>query len=354
MTVQKTSNKNKEILNLSDSILSNLEDGDSLEEIVSRCKKLARLRNDGDAIQWFTLELNGYDYSTLPPGVQSADVYPIALSAGRGFQYYNVLTKQNEARFWPESIPSIESLITSSQVSLKNLTPPTNYTPAITKVSDVGFMAGATFLQESYRDVLNAIRIQQGNLTTTINSNKSLLAKIRSHVYDYVLAINLQLKFENITESLFQETKVKVDKKLQQINPEIMKKLVTAYDRLKSENPEEWSQAMSSCRNALEEFADSVFPAQKSKYVTKDKRKLDISDINVKNRLVAYIDNQCKGNTRRLLIARTSDLEMRIHSLEDLLSQGTHKGITKTDVNMCVIETYFLMGSLMEIQKDIA
>ncbi len=342
--------KNKELLDISESILSDLENGKSLEDIVSRCKKIARLRNDETAIKWFSLELNGYEYSNLPVGVQSVDVFPIALSAGRGFQYYNEVTKTNEPRMWPESISSIEATISSNQSALDNLTPPTNYTPVVTKAGDTGFLAGATFVQESYRDVLNAIRIQQNNLTTVINSKKTLLSKIRNSVYDYVLGINLQLKFENITESVFQQTKVKVDKKLQQIDPSIMKKFVAAYDRLGSTNEEEWSQAMSSCRNALKAFVDVVFPAQKDNYTTKDKRSLEVTDIKVKNRLIAYIDKESKGNARKLLVARASDLESRLHSLEDMLSQGTHEGITKNDVSMCIIETYLLIGSLLEIK----
>jgi hypothetical protein len=341
--------KNKELLELSESILSDLENGKSLEDVVSRCKKIARLRNDETAIKWFSLELNGYQYNNLPTGVQSTDVFPIALSAGRGFQYFNETTKTNESRMWPESISSIEATINSNQSALDNLKPPTNYTPAVTKAGDSGFLAGATFVQESYRDVLNAIRIQQNNLVSVINSKKTLLSKIRNAVYDYVLAVNLQLKFENITESIFQQTKIKVDKKLQRIDPNIMKKFVAAYDRLSSTNEEEWSQAMSSCRNALKAFVDAVFPAQKENFITKDKRSLEVTDIKVKNRLIAYIDKKTKGNNRKLLIARVSDLESRLHSLEDMLSQGTHEGITKSDVNMCIIETYFLIGSLLEV-----
>jgi hypothetical protein len=341
--------KNEVMLELSETILSDLEDSKPLEEIISKCKKLARMRNDDSAIKWFSLELNGYEYTSLPQGTQSSEVFPIALSAGRGFQYTNPVTKSNEPRMWPESVSTIEALISSSQVALENLKPPTNYTPAITKGSDTGFLAGATYVQESYRDVLNSIRVQQNTLTSIINSKKALLSKIRNNVYDYVLTLNLQLRFENITESLFQQTKIEVDKQLQELDPDIMKKFVAAYDRLSSKNSEEWSQAMSSCRNALKAFADAVFPAQKKKHKTKDKRELDVSDIKVKNRLIAYIDKQTKGNKRRLLLSRVGDLEKRIHNIENFLSQGTHEGITENDVNMCIIETYLIIGSLLDI-----
>ncbi len=349
MATRTTDKKISEMLKLSETILISIEDGKSLVEILSLCKKLSRLRNDLDALKWFSLELSGYDYTSLPQGVNSDEVYPIALSAGRGFQQINLVTKKNEPRFWGESIPHLEALIISHEVSLSSLVLPTNYTPAITKGSDHGLLAGSTYVQESYRDVLNAIRIQQGTLTTAITSKKSLLAKVRSNIYDYVLAINIQLKFEDITESIFQQTKVKVDKILQQTNPEVMKKFVAAYDRIKSNNSEEWSQAMSSCRNALKAFIDAVSPPSDEPYKTKDNRILEVTDIKVKNRLIAYIDEQTKGNKRKLLIARSADLEKRLHAIEDMLSQGTHDSVSKSDMSMCIIETYFFIASLLDL-----
>ncbi len=67
----KQKNKTEEMLNLSDEILSDLEMGTiPLENIISKCKKLGRMRNDFEAIKWFSLELNGYDKNRIPPEIQ--------------------------------------------------------------------------------------------------------------------------------------------------------------------------------------------------------------------------------------------------------------------------------------------
>jgi hypothetical protein len=92
---------------------------------------------------------------------------------------------------------------------------------------------------EKYQYVLTAIAGQRNALINGITHKKALLTKIKNTVYDYVLNINLQLKFENITESVLQRTKERVDKKLSEICPTAMKKFVAAYERLKSPNPEE-------------------------------------------------------------------------------------------------------------------
>jgi hypothetical protein len=87
---------------------------------------------------------------------------------------------------------------------------------------------------KKYEYVLTAIAGQRNALINGITHKKALLTKIENTGYDYVLNINLQLKFENITESVFQRTKERVDKKLSEICPTAMRKFVAAYERLKS------------------------------------------------------------------------------------------------------------------------
>jgi len=349
MDAKPVSEKNKvqEMLNLSDEILSDLEMGNlSFENIVSECKKLARMRDDFEAIKWFTLELNGYDRKSIPLGIKEEELFGFAKRSGRNVLWTGTNSQKEELRYWTASIPELEVGITANKTKLDNLHPPETYTPAITKSADTGLFAGATFVAETYGHVIAKIRQEQDYLSQQITDSKSLLAKIRNGIYDYVLSINLQLKFENITESIFQQTKEIVDKKLDEICPEAMKKFLAAYDRLKSKNPEEWSQAMSSCRNVLKEFADYVFPARKEDY-KKGNEMISMTDDKYKNRLLAFIDTKVKGKKNAFLSARVSDLESRIHSLNDLLSKGTHEGLSQSDVNMCVLDTYLLIGSLV-------
>jgi len=340
-------NKVQEMLNLSDEILSDLEMGNLyLENIVSKCKKLARMRDDFEAIKWFTLELNGYNMKSIPPGIKEEELFGFAKRSGRTVLWEDTNSQKEELRYWVASIPELEVGITANKTKLDNLHPPETYTPAITKSADKGIFGGMTFATETYGHVITKIRQEQDYLSQEIKNSKSLLAKIRSGIYDYVLSINLQLKFENITESIFQQTKEIVDKKLNEICPEAMKKFLAAYDRLKSKNPEEWSQAMSSCRNVLKEFADYVFPARKEDY-KRGNEMISVTEDKYKNRLLAFIDTKAKGRKNAFLSSRVSDLESRIHSLNDLLSKGTHEGLSQTDVNMCVLDTYLLIGSLI-------
>jgi len=285
------------------------------------------------------------------------DLYKFAVRSGRGTIVKNPTTQQEEKKYWTASVTQLEAEVQSYIIALENLKPPSQYTPAVSKSSFESIYTGPTSHQnviEKYQDVLGAIIFQRNALIDCIRRSKTLLSKIRNAVYNYVLNINLQLKFENITESVFQVTKEQVDKRLSEICPESMKKFIAAYERLKSTNPEEWSQALSSCRNILKDFADYVFPAANTPYVCRDGRSLAVTDDKSKNRLLAFIDRKYRGNKRKLLTSRIADLESRIHSLNDMLSQGTHaeEGLASVDVNICVIDTYLLIGSLLSITNS--
>jgi hypothetical protein len=348
--------KVEKALMISDEILNNFEISDlTFEKILLKCKKLARLRDDFDAINWFTAELRGYGQNVDIIGISRQDFDRYAELSGRYSVSIDPLTKKSSRKYWTASVSEIEADIQTNLISLENLRPPAQFTPAINKHSYNSSFSGPTSSEhviEKYQDVLNALNQKKQSISDQIKLYRSLLSKIKSCVYNYVLNINLQLRFESVTETIFQETKVGVDKKLSKICPDAIKKFIAAYDRLNSENAEEWSQAMSSCRNVLKEFADYVFPAQKNQYKKKNGENLIVTDDKYKNRIFAFIDKNTIGDKNKFLTSRTADLECRIHILNDLLSKGTHVGLDLQDVRICVLDTYLLIGSLLGITQE--
>lgn len=341
------------LLAISDEILNNLDSADgSLEKTILKCKKLARLRDDLDALGWFTVELHGYGRDIALPGIDPRALDRYAERSGRCQTAIDKATGKEVTRYWSASIAELEAGIESDRIALNNLIPPQQYTPATSASSTENQLIGKSSYQyviEKYADVLVAIREQQHGLSESIKTRRTLLAKIRNNIYSYVMQVNLQLRFESVTESIFQKTKEAVDKQLSHTCPGALQKFVAAYERLHSENPEEWSQAMSSCRNILKEYADVVFPASGQKYRKKSGEELVVTDDKHKNRLIAFIDKYASGDRNKFLSARVSDLESRIHYLNDLLSRGTHVGMGVDDVRICVLDTYFLIGSLLSL-----
>ena len=351
-----SSNRIQEIIKISGEVLADLEAGTvPLEHIISKCLRIARLRNDFDAIKWFTLELSGYKQSDILPDISAQDIRQAILRSGRGYTEKDEQTGEEREFYWPHSVTEMEAVVESQQEYLKNLRTPESFQPAVEKTSSSNQTFGSSSNErvvETLGSVLSNITRQKNSVLADIKWGKSLLSKIRTHIYNYVLNINFQVKFENVTESIFQETKERVDAQLALICPDAIKKFVAAYDRLSSHNPEEWSQAMSSCRNVLKEFADHVFPARKEPYKKRNGETLRVTDNLYKNRLLAFIDINATGDKNKFLSSRASDLENRIHTLNDLLSRGTHKGFDITDVRILILDTYLLIGSLLGVTSQ--
>lgn len=340
-------------LTISDEILNDIETGEfALEQIIFKCMKLARLRDDFDAINWFTTELHGYSNAVELPGINSSDRERYAKKSGRMQLEFEPNSDDEKRTYSTSSVCEIEVRIQSLLTEMESLQPPAQFTPSVNKRSYETKFTGAQSTEtviETYQNIIDNIRLRKNKMTGQLLTFRSLLSKIRTNIYHYVLNINLQLRFEAVTESIFQETKLTVDKLLSEICPDAIKKFVAAYDRINSDNSEEWSQAMSSCRNILKEFADHVFPASTQPYTQTNGETLIVTDDKYKNRIMAFVDSKVTGERGRWMSSRISDLGNRIHSLNDLLSKGTHVGIELTDVRMCVLDTYFLIGSIIQL-----
>ena len=209
---QKASNKLEKMLEISDEILNNIENSDiSFEQILLKCQKLARLRDDFDALKWFTAELSGYAANIKIPGITRDDLERYAGMSGRFTINIDPTTKEETHKYWTASVSEIEADIQTNLIALQNTQPPSNFTPAVSKHSYDSMYIGPTAWEhvvEKYQDVLNTIQLKRSQISNLIKNYKALLSKIKNNIYNYVLSINLQLRFEHTTESIFQKTKI--------------------------------------------------------------------------------------------------------------------------------------------------
>ncbi len=326
--MQLGSELHQEILNLSTEILNDIElDKLPFDKILYKGLKLARLKNDFESISWLNYELQGYsdENDNSPEKI-------MALTKSGRFTHTIDKDGENKTHYYIKSIPEIEAQIDSTKQIMSNIKLPTSFE---------GNM------------ILLAIQNIEDRLTSSrsfITSNVNVINKVKSNFYNYVINIYYETKFQNYTQNLFTNLKKEVDDKLYEINPDIIKQFVSIYDRLSANDEVEWSQAMSTCRNVIKCFADKVYPASNEKYKCKNGKELDIKDNHYKNRIIAYMDSKTNGDKKIFLEARFSDLLTRIQKIHDMLSNGTHNlKLSYADVQMCIIQTYFLLGDLINL-----
>ena len=155
----------------------------------------------------------------------------------------------------------------------------------------------------------------------------------------------IELQFGGIIENIFEDTKKLVDSKLVKTCPEAVEKFTSAYDRLRGTNPEEWAQAVTTCRRILKDFADAIYPPTNN--ISNGR---NLNNEHYINRLWAFASEKIDSSTNKDLIqSEVEYIGNRIDSLYSLACKGTHDKISKHEADQAIIRTYLLIGDLIKL-----
>ncbi len=184
----------------------------------------------------------------------------------------------------------------------------------------------------------------------TVKEIKSVLERIRQRVYEFLNQIEKELSYGQVQSSIFEENRLFVDKKLSKLCPEAIRKFSSVYQRLKSADEEDWSQALTSCRRILKDFANVVYPPTHKPIKCSNGKKHVLGEDKYINRLWQFVYEKVGSETtKKVLKGQTDYLGERIDALYKLTNKGVHDQVNKFDVNQCVIYTYLLLGDLLRI-----
>lgn len=148
-----------------------------------------------------------------------------------------------------------------------------------------------------------------------------------------------------------------VDENIGKIVPDATKQFASVYENLTSENTEDWSNAVHSCRRILQNTADALYPARDDKLIKlpngKEKTiKLGVG--NYINRLVAYVEDHSDTDSfEKIVGSNISYLGERLDAIYNAVNKGTHDTITtKEEADRYVIYTYLIIGDILSLMKE--
>jgi hypothetical protein len=169
------------------------------------------------------------------------------------------------------------------------------------------------------------------------------LAKYRSETYNFVLGIFTKWQFGNIAQSIFEKKRSKAEPVLREIFPDINQRLNSIELNMASENPEDWKNAVASCRTLLMDIADLLNPAQEAG----DKNKFI-------NRLKDFVAPLVVSETKKQFLKTYFDeLKKRIEYTMDMTQGGAHNDRpTREEAEDVILYTYLLIADLMAIYKE--
>jgi hypothetical protein len=326
----------REALALSDELLRNIELNElPLANIALKTARLSRLLNDFDIQKIMELEASGYPSS--PNGVPS-EIYRLAATSGREFQEKDEKSGAIKSYIYTTSIEELEQELRSAEAAL-----------AAARDPDVS-VSSANPHQMVWNPIGNFF--ERNTIRTNTTRAQRRLSTRRSFIYSYVLRKNHELRFSGIADDIFSRIREKVDAAIGLKVPGAVQKLTAVYDNLQSENPEDWANAVHSCRRILQDLADALYPSRAD--VTRDiggkTRTIRLGADAYVNRLIAFVEEKSSSERFQSIVgSQLGFLGDRLDSVFQAAQKGSHSIVAKEEADRYVVYTYLLAGDILSI-----
>jgi len=370
--------KIKQALEACERVLSGVEDESlSVSSTLFQCLKIASLLNDVDSITWLQYECGGYPRDGN--GFITTAAWIIAFENGRKAIKDEEETIFTDMAFVLKStIRGLQSATNKFPIYGDSISSSENFIQYINKTiftelaseleaqiseqqSDINnFLTQGAFVLGSGHSELLAVDMLTDSVTRhtkNIVLAEKRLSILKSKYYEYALKKYNELSFGNVVSNIFTSYREDVDNHFTKLSPETIYKLKAIEDKINSDNPELYSQALTTCRrlfeNSANELFDKYFPNYEDKiYKTKSGMEIDITGNKYKNRLHAVIEKlQDKSVSKSLIGSSIINTLDWINNLHNLQCAGVHDSITKQDAIQCIIHTYVCLGDILNLQK---
>lgn len=308
----------KEALKLADEALRELElSKASLTSIALKASRIARLSGDFDMQNILLYEVGGYP--SEPTGI-SSEVWRLAEKAGR------IIRKEDDGEVKSYAkVESIENLESKAQTQRENLK-------------------------------RSAHPLERSKLSKSISDSASLTGQRRAFIYKYLSDMYYELKYSIATDDSFSRIRSLVDGNIADLVPASLQKFSAIYENLESENSEDWSNAVHSCRRVLQDLADALYPAREDVKKTVGKKEIVIKlgvDAYI-NRLVAYAEEHSSSERFQEIVgSHMKFLGERLDAVFQAAQKGSHSEIvTRMEADRYVVYTYMIVGDLMSLKQE--
>ena len=330
--------KLEEALNLSEEILNQLEDANVKTSVIAlKCLRLARLMDDYESVDWLVCEMEGY--KSTKDGIPH-DLFELGAKHGRERK-----NDKGERILFTELSSELELLCESSQKSIGSYT-------------TEGVSVAGEYSHVAMNNLLNSVTRNNTGTINVIKESQKKLSILRGEYYRYAMNINIQLKFSEKIESIFDDYRTIVDKYLADNLPTGTRKLSSIYSRLKEKDEESYSQASTSCRKLLREFIDDMFQKlypdfSDKKIVLNSGKEFDITGDHYLNRMYAILDKVSINDIKKDNVLQTASW---IESINDRICNGLHNDVSLTEIKDTILHLYILLGDMIKgyesIQND--
>jgi hypothetical protein len=201
------------------------------------------------------------------------------------------------------------------------------------------------FIEEKYADF---VRTKSGNDGIYYKTNlASNLSAIRREAHERAIRVYSKLEYANSPKSSFDFLKTEVEDKLLDLAPELAEKLMLAFQAVSSDKPEQWSQALTTCRRFFEALADVLFPP-----IIENIGGRSLGQAQYINRIWAFMDNAIDSDSNKELAKAHIDLlGTYLQKIHKLSHKGVHSELSKVEAIKAVFHTYLAVADILQYLK---
>jgi hypothetical protein len=328
--------------------LSDLASGVLLSAVLEQCIRIAERRQDLGNAWWMHREAIGLGGSRAVKALDAqmserlaAELYGPLRTAliedqieRRGMEVVDLETMTLQHQVCTVSVSEIEAQIEMLEAHLEASKPPAGLAPLDLDYANQGYHKARAQAQPMVRDL------------------KVILSRIRARLHTFLVETEAALAIAQTATSTFERTRRFVDGRLGVVAPAALVQLQAAYERADAGHSEALSHALTSCRRVLQSVADVLYPATGAVVVGSDGKPREMSADKYRNRLWQYVSEHASSDIgRRIAGATIEELGRKVNILDELGSKGVHGQVTLEEVDQCVLQTYVLVGELLQLAE---
>lgn len=327
----------EESLDLSEVILRNIELSEiSLANIALKSIRLARLLNDFEWQKIFQYEVSGYPNT---PNGMNPEVFLLAEKANRGYQIKDGNTENIKKYVYTDSIEQLEHEKDIAEVALH-----------AAQDRDVS-VASANPYQSVHAPAGNWSERKQIRESSQIAAKR--LSARRTLIFQYALSKHYELKFSGVADDIFSRIREHVDSAIGSVVPEAINKFSAVHENLRSDNPEDWSNAVHSCRRILQDLADAIYPSREDKVIEAGgkTKTIKLGKNNYINRIIAFVEDRSDSERFSHIVgSHLGFLGDRLDSVFQAAQKGSHDVIvSQIEADRYVVYTYLTVGDVISL-----
>jgi AbiTii len=292
------------------------------EQLLLKASRLARLIGSEEVKQWLEFELHGYGHWG-----HTAVCNKYMGLTGRWTD------KEKREGYW-QSLSGVEAIVDAAHEILKTLRIP-DISMSISSANPSQHVSALLPGQ-----VIDKVMTQMVCAQQDIKKLAPVKGKVIGLIHKFVEGIYYERLFSGMAESVFERYKASVDTLLVGRCTDILTKFPAIYDRLAEGTPEAVSQALSTCRGIIDEFADAIYPASDEPALVKDGT-MAVGQQQTLNRVEAYINSRVESDSRRTKLLQS------LRNLYKRTNAGVHADVSHDEAQSLMLNVYLVLGEIV-------